>query len=84
MTDIALLRELPPSLPPVAGIITIGAAGSLSHVSLLARNLGIPHASVSGAVADQLARWEGQEVVVGVNLRRRVALGRVDAALEEA
>src|SRR5690606_34245217 len=51
--QIALLRELPPELPPVAGIITVGPAGSLSHVALLARNLGIPHAAVGGDLADR-------------------------------
>jgi hypothetical protein len=73
--EVALLHDLPPELPPVAGIITVGAAGSLSHVSLLARNLGIPHAAIGGDVAEALAHLAGQEVVLGVSSGGRVVLG---------
>jgi hypothetical protein len=78
-TDVALLEDLPPELPPVAGIVTVGAAGSLSHVSLLARNLGIPHATVGGGVAHALAKLNGQSVIVGVSSGRRVVLGLASA-----
>jgi hypothetical protein len=78
-TDIALLLDLPPELPPVAGIITVGAAGSLSHVALLARNLGIPHATVSGEVAAALQPLAGQSLFLGVSSGGRVALGPVSA-----
>lgn len=84
--EIVLLEDLPPELPPVAGIITIGAAGSLSHVALLARNLGIPHASVSGDVVDYLRSIAESEIVLGVSAGRRVAVGplsAVDAASRE-
>ena len=77
--DIVLLADLPPELPPVAGIITVGAAGSLSHVALLARNLGIPHAAVSGEVASALQALSGQQVFLGVSSEGRVALGPVSA-----
>jgi hypothetical protein len=77
--EIVLLTQLPSDLPPVAGIITVGAVASLSHVSLLARNLGIPHASVSGALAAMMEGWAGREVVLGVSPQRRVALGLRDA-----
>lgn len=73
--SIALLRELPPDLPPVAGVLTVGAPGSLSHVALLARNLGIPLAAVSGEVASALAAHAGEPVVLGVSTGRRVLLG---------
>lgn len=81
--QIALLRELPPELPPVAGIITVGPAGSLSHVSLLARNLGIPHAAVGGETAEELAALAGSDVVLGVSAERRVMLGPVHALSED-
>ncbi|MEM6732677.1 MAG: hypothetical protein AAF658_14050, partial [Myxococcota bacterium] len=71
--DIVLLRELPPELPPVAGILTLGPAGSLSHISVLARNLGIPHASVGIEVADALLKRQGEHFVLGVSAGRRVA-----------
>ena len=41
--DIAVFRELPPRLPPVAGIITLAPQTPLSHVNLLARNRGTPN-----------------------------------------
>lgn len=72
--DIAVLYQLPPDLPPVAGILTVGPAGSLSHVSLLARNLGIPNAAVSGDGAEALRVLAGQQVVYGVTSGRRVLL----------
>ncbi len=77
--DIAILRGLPPELPPVAGIITIGAAGKLSHISVLARNLGIPHASVGTEIAEHLIAREGRRFILGVSAGRRVALGPFDA-----
>lgn len=81
--DIALLFELPPELPPVAGILTVTAPGSLSHVSLLARNLGIPLAAVGADVAQALTPHAGASVVIGVSMGRRVVLGPV-AAFPEA
>ncbi len=73
--QIVLLPELPPELPPVAGIITLGAAGSLSHVALLARNLGIPHAAVGGDMMDALLPLVGKELLLGVSAGGRVAVG---------
>ena len=43
---IYLLPETVSDLPPVAGILTRGEGSSLSHVQLLARNLGIPNVVV--------------------------------------
>jgi len=43
---IYLLPETASDLPPVAGILTLGEGSSLSHVQLLARNLGIPNVVV--------------------------------------
>ncbi|MEE8410459.1 MAG: PEP/pyruvate-binding domain-containing protein [Myxococcota bacterium] len=78
-SEIALLHGLPPELPPVAGIITVGPVGSLSHVALLARNLGIPRASVGGEVAKALEVVAGQEVMLAVSAGRRVAFGPLAA-----
>ncbi len=38
--DIVLLREVPISLPPVAGVVTERPSTVLSHVNLLARGWG--------------------------------------------
>ncbi|MEO0812074.1 MAG: hypothetical protein AAFY60_04360, partial [Myxococcota bacterium] len=81
--EIVVLRGLPPELPPVAGIITIGSAGKLSHISVLARNLGIPHASVGTEIAEALFNRAGERFILGVSAGRRVALGPFAAFSQE-
>lgn len=76
--EIVLLFELGPELPPVAGLLTVGQAGSLSHVSLLAQNLGIPHVALTGEAGKRVERWAGRQVVLGVSAGRRVLLGPAD------
>lgn len=80
--EIALLYELPPDLPPVAGLLTVGATGSLSHVALLARNLGIPHASIDSSVATALDSLNKQRIVLGVTQKKRVLLGAASSFTE--
>ena len=41
---IYVLNYPPPDLKPVAGILTVSEGNAVSHVQLLARNLGIPNA----------------------------------------
>ncbi|MDB5939452.1 MAG: putative PEP/pyruvate-binding pyruvate phosphate dikinase [Polaromonas sp.] len=72
--DIALLRQVPLSLPPVAGVLTERASTVLSHVNLLAKGWGIPNAYLRDA-AGLLRQHEGQWVelkvaVSGYELRR--------------
>ena len=57
---IYLLPETVSDLPPVAGILTAGEGNPLSHVQLLARNLGIPNVSV----ADTVVWWNCQNMMV--------------------
>jgi hypothetical protein len=54
-------------LPPVAGIITAGKGNILSHVQLLARNLGIPNVSVDENVLPQIYSKTGEKVVLAVS-----------------
>lgn len=74
-SEIALLDDLPPELPPVSGLITTGPTGSLAHMALLARNLAIPHASVSSEIAAALRTHAGQSALLGVSVGRQVLLG---------
>lgn len=74
-SDIAFLQTLPPELPPVAGIVTLGAAGSLSHVAMLARNLGIPHASVGEDLSSVVSACKNKPFVLGVTATARVIMG---------
>ncbi len=54
-------------LPPVAGILTRGEGSSLSHVQLLARNLGIPNVVVDDEHLAGLAAHAGARVVLAVS-----------------
>ncbi|MEE9148709.1 MAG: PEP/pyruvate-binding domain-containing protein [Candidatus Tectomicrobia bacterium] len=64
---IYLLPETTSELPPVAGILTAGAGNPLSHVQLLARNLGVPNVSIDTALLPQLAGMEDTPVVLAVS-----------------
>ncbi|MFI9654867.1 PEP/pyruvate-binding domain-containing protein [Guyparkeria sp. GHLCS8-2] len=71
---IYLLPETTASLPPVAGILTRGAGNSLSHVQLLARNLGIPNVVVDEALLARIETHLGERVVLAVSPGGRVQL----------
>jgi hypothetical protein len=64
---IYLLPETVSDLPPVAGIMTAGEGNPLSHVQLLARNLGIPNVGVDADLLDTLRRHDRQAVVLAVS-----------------
>ncbi len=64
---IYLLPETVSELPPVAGILTAGEGNPLSHVQLLARNLGIPNVAVDERLIPRLAAAQGREVVLAVS-----------------
>ncbi len=75
---IHVLAATTSDLPPVAGILTLGMGNSLSHVQLLARNLGIPNAAVDQLLLPHLAALNGQRVVLAVSPGGRVRLERDD------
>ena len=64
---IYLLPETASELPPVAGILTAGEGNPLSHVQLLARNLGIPNVGIDETLIPQLKAREGKRVVLAVS-----------------
>jgi len=63
-----------PTLPPVAGILTEGEGNTLSHVQLLASNLGIPNVAIDSGLVSRLRDAEGQTVILAVSPRGRVML----------
>jgi hypothetical protein len=63
--DIAVLRQVPIGLPPVAGVLTERPSTALSHVNLLAKGWGIPNAYVRDA-ASVLKAHAGQWVALKV------------------
>jgi len=64
---IYLLPETTTELTPVAGILTRGEGNALSHVQLLAANLGIPNVVVDESVVDKLRNQIGQKIVLAVS-----------------
>ncbi len=66
-------------LKPVAGVLTMEEGNLLSHVQLLARNLGIPNASFSPVAMLRLQEWEGRELFYAVSPLGRVILKPADS-----
>jgi hypothetical protein len=78
--DASRIYVLPVTLPelkPVAGVLTLEEGNLLSHVQLLARNLGIPNASVSPNLESRLRAARGQDVFYAVSPLGRVVLERM-------
>jgi len=63
-----------PELRPVAGVVTLDEGNLLSHVQLLARNLGIPNAAVLPTNLGLLQRAAGRETFFVVTPLGRVVL----------
>ena len=72
--DIAVLRQVPLSLAPVAGVVTERASTVLSHVNLLAKGWGIPNAylrDAAGLLRQHAGQWVELKVAAsGYALRR--------------
>ena len=62
-----LLPETISDLPRVGGILTRGEGSSLSHVQLLARNLGIPNVVVAEKLLPKVRARAGTRVVLAVS-----------------
>jgi hypothetical protein len=75
---IYMLPETVSDLPPVAGILTAGEGNPLSHVQLLARNLGIPNVTVDASVLPDLMKHNGERVVMAVSKSGLVELSSWD------
>ncbi len=74
LDGIYLLPETTSDLGRVAGILTRGAGSSLSHVQLLARNLGIPNVVVGARHLPALEKRIGSRVVLAASPGGVVAL----------
>ena len=64
---IYVFNRPPYDLKPVAGILTVTEGNLVSHVQLLARNLGIPNGVVSSELFQALHAFDGQEVFMAVS-----------------
>ena len=73
---IYVIPETTPDISPVSGILTRGSGSSVSHVQLLARNLGIPNVVVNEDLAKRLGGHFGIRAVLAVSPRGAVQLAR--------
>ncbi|MGB5248783.1 MAG: PEP/pyruvate-binding domain-containing protein [Gammaproteobacteria bacterium] len=64
---IVIVPETISELPVVAGIITENEGNALSHVQLLARNLGVPNVVVANPLLPRLQQHLGQEIFVAAS-----------------
>lgn len=80
---IYVFRYPPSDLKPVAGILTVSEGNMVSHVQLLARNLGIPNAVLSAQNMDWLRRFSGQKVFYAVSNRGTVIMKKDENMTEE-
>ncbi|HUP91737.1 MAG TPA: PEP/pyruvate-binding domain-containing protein [Solimonas sp.] len=61
---IYLVPETTADLPPAAGILTEAEGNPLSHVQILARNLGIPNVVVAQSLVPSLKAYSDRAVVI--------------------
>jgi hypothetical protein len=80
---IYVLPETVAELPPVAGILTAGEGNPLSHVQLLARNLGIPNVTVAAQVQKVLMERDGSVIVLAVSPGGLVEISEDDPGWDE-
>jgi len=76
---IYVLPETVSELPPLAGIITAGEGNPLSHVQLLARNLGIPNVTVNESLVPTLQPHDGETIIMAVSPAGLVELAKDSA-----
>ena len=73
-STIYLLPETTAELRPVAGVLSLDAGNLLSHVQLLARNLGIPNATIPSRTRPLIEGARGRTVLYAVSPLGRVVL----------
>ncbi len=83
-SDKIYVFQRPPSdLKPVAGIATVAEGNLVSHVQLLARNLGIPNAALSDSNLEGLKKYAGTMVFYAVSNKGNVILKPADQMTSE-
>ncbi|CAH1000400.1 hypothetical protein LEM8419_01553 [Neolewinella maritima] len=76
--DIFVFSRPPADLKPVGGIMTVSEGNMVSHVQLLARNLGIPNAVLTDQQFAELQPYAGEEVFFAVSPAGTVIMKPVD------
>lgn len=65
--DIYIFATPPADLKPVGGIATVSEGNMVSHVQLLARNLGIPNAVLTDEQFNALRKYDGDNIFYAVS-----------------
>ncbi len=73
---IYVLPETTEELPPVAGVLTSGEGNVLSHIQILARNLGIPNIAIDPQIANELRAFNNQPVILAASPKGRIMLAK--------
>lgn len=74
-SDKIYIFQRPPSdLKPVAGILTVSEGNLVSHVQLLARNLGIPNSALSNDNLKSLSKYSGKKIFYAVSGKGNVIM----------
>ncbi len=68
----------PSNLKPVAGIATVTEGNMVSHIQLLARNLGIPNAVLSAENMNDIKSFHGKEIFYAVSNKGTVIMKLAD------
>ncbi len=71
---IYIFQKPPSDLKPVGGIATVAEGNLVSHVQLLARNLGIPNAALSDDNLQNLKKFNGEKIFYAVSNKGNVIL----------
>jgi len=72
--NIYVFQKPPSDLKPVAGIATVSEGNLVSHVQLLARNLGIPNAVLSPQNLEDLKKFDGKKIFYAVSAQGTVVM----------
>lgn len=81
-SDIVVIPNTTSELFPAAGIITVGEGNPLSHIQILARNLGIPNIVIDSSLRAELKAFDGTRVSLAATKDGRVLM--TSAPAEEA
>jgi len=82
-SKIYIFQRPPSDLKPVAGIMTVSEGNLVSHVQLLARNLGIPNAALSGDNLKALSKYDGDRIFYAVSEKGNVIVKEADDMTSE-
>ncbi|MEM6397961.1 MAG: PEP/pyruvate-binding domain-containing protein [Bacteroidota bacterium] len=80
---IYVFQRPPADLKPVAGLLTVSEGNLVSHVQLLARNLGIPNAIIANDQFADFKQLDGDEFFYAVSPAGGVILRPIDEMTEE-